>query len=126
MSFHFLTGNLIKAMRRGDWVLIDEINLANNELLQKLQPAIEGKPLLFFERGDREAIAVHPHFRLIGCMNPGSDVGKKELPANIKNKFTALRLDEMTNLADVVVFVQGFGLNVNAESMATFYLTLKS
>ena len=33
MSFNFLTGNLIKAMKRGDWVLIDEINLANNELL---------------------------------------------------------------------------------------------
>lgn len=33
MSFYFLTGNLIKAMRKGEWVLIDEINLANNELL---------------------------------------------------------------------------------------------
>lgn len=33
MSFYFLTGNFIKAMQKGDWVLIDEINLANNELL---------------------------------------------------------------------------------------------
>lgn len=40
MSFYFLTGNLIKAMKHGDWVLIDEINLATNELLQKLLPAI--------------------------------------------------------------------------------------
>lgn len=52
MSFYFLTGNLIKAMKRGDWVLIDEINLATNELLQKILPAVEGSPLLFFERGD--------------------------------------------------------------------------
>ena len=52
MSFYFLTGNLIKAMKKGDWVLIDEINLATNELLQKILPAVEGSPLLFFERGD--------------------------------------------------------------------------
>jgi len=41
MTFYFLTGNLIKAMKHGHWVLIDEINLANNELLQKILPAIE-------------------------------------------------------------------------------------
>lgn len=28
-------------MKHGDWVLVDEINLANNELLQKILPAIE-------------------------------------------------------------------------------------
>ena len=56
MNFYFITGNLIKAMKKGDWVLIDEINLANNEVLQKILPAIEKTKLLFFERGDENPI----------------------------------------------------------------------
>jgi len=33
LAFHFVEGNLIKALKKGDWVLIDEINLASNDLL---------------------------------------------------------------------------------------------
>jgi midasin len=33
LAFHFVEGNLIAAMKEGDWILIDEINLANNEVL---------------------------------------------------------------------------------------------
>lgn len=89
ISFYFLTGNLIKAIRHGDWVLIDEINLAPNEVLQKLLPAIDGsREVLFYERGDDRFVPVHPEFRVVCCMNPGGDIGKKELPANLRGKFT--------------------------------------
>ncbi len=107
MGFYFLTGALIKAMQKGHWVLIDEINLASNELLQKIIPAIEGKEFLFFERGDSEPIVVHPNFRLIGCMNPGTDFGKKELPLNVRRKFTVVNLDEMCDRNDLAIFIQG-------------------
>lgn len=33
LAFHFVEGNLIKAIKQGHWVLIDEINLASNEVL---------------------------------------------------------------------------------------------
>ena len=51
LAFQFLQGNLVKALRNGDWILIDEINLANNEVLQKLLPIIEGQSLLMYEKG---------------------------------------------------------------------------
>lgn len=84
LAFHFVEGNLIKAIKYGDWILIDEINLANNEVLQKLLPVLEGRSLYLYERGDLREIKRHRHFRIITCMNPGSDVGKKELPENIR------------------------------------------
>ena len=40
LVFSFLEGNLIKALRNGDWILIDEINLASNDVLQKIVPLI--------------------------------------------------------------------------------------
>ena len=54
LVFDFVEGNLIKAIKQGDWILIDEINLANNEVLQKLLPVIEGKSLLLYEKGKTE------------------------------------------------------------------------
>lgn len=47
-------------------------------------PIIEGKSLVLYERGDLREIKRHPDFRILTCMNPGSDIGKKELPNNIK------------------------------------------
>lgn len=51
LVFDFMEGNLIKAIKEGDWILVDEINLANNELLQKLLPIIEGNSIILFEKG---------------------------------------------------------------------------
>lgn len=59
-------------------------------------------------------------------MNPGSDVGKKELPANIKSKFTIHHIPEMTNMNDLVIFIRGIHSQVNAEVLANFYLNLKN
>jgi midasin len=87
----------MKAMQKGEWVLIDEINLANNELLQKILPAIEKTKFLFYERGDENPIQIHPDFRIFGCMNPGTDIGKKELPPNIKNKFTIITCHDLVD-----------------------------
>ncbi|KAM3143024.1 hypothetical protein pb186bvf_004842 [Paramecium bursaria] len=125
MNFYFITGNLIKAMKKGDWVLIDEINLANNEVLQKILPAIEKTKLLFFERGDENPIQIHPDFRLFGCMNPGHDVGKKELPINIRNKFTQLHIEDMNHRSDIVDFIRGIINNFDVQKIADLYIQLR-
>lgn len=41
LGFKYIEGNLIKAMKRGDWLLLDEVNLASSEVLQKLLPILE-------------------------------------------------------------------------------------
>ena len=33
LVFMFLEGNLLRAIKEGNWILIDEINLASNEML---------------------------------------------------------------------------------------------
>lgn len=64
-------------------MLVDEINLAGNEVLQKLVPLIIGKSILMYEKGDLKTVTRHPDFRIFGCMNPGNDHGKKQLPKNL-------------------------------------------
>jgi midasin len=70
-----------------------------------LLPIIEGSSLLIYERGDIQEIKRHPNFRLIGCMNPGSDIGKKELPENIRLKFTEIFVTDIEEKSDLVHLV---------------------
>lgn len=89
-SFAFVEGMLVKAIRAGHWVLLDEINLAAPETLQRLSGLLEGAQgaLAITERGDLEGVPRHPNFRLFAAMNPPTDVGKKDLPPALRNRFT--------------------------------------
>lgn len=90
--FTFVEGPLVKALREGHWILLDEINLAASETLDALAGLL-GSPqssLTLFERGDIEPIPRHPNFRVFACMNPATDVGKKDLPINLRSRFTEL------------------------------------
>ena len=100
-----MEGNLIKAIKNGDWVLIDEINLATNDVLQKIVPLIDGKSLLLYEKGDLTFIKRHKDFRVVACMNPANDSGKKPLPSSLMNKFTVINLQEPSKM-DIEMMVQ--------------------
>lgn len=130
LAFHYVQGSLITALKNGDWILIDEINLANNEVLQKILPILEGESLLLYEKGDLKAIKRHKDFRILACMNPGKDIGKKELPENIKAKFTEFIIPDIQEKHDLYIFVQtqiGHAYSVQqCEKIVEVFLELKS
>eukprot|EP01043_Picozoa_sp_COSAG02_P021158 COSAG02_NODE_1067_length_14816_cov_16.863219_1_plen_4938_part_11 len=102
-SFSFVEGALVSAIRAGDWVLLDEINLAPAETLERLAGLLDGDhgSLCLTERGDTEALPRNKQFRLFACMNPPTDAGKKELPAGLRSRFTEVLVPEMTNADDL-------------------------
>ena len=92
-AFKFVEGNIVKAARNGEWVLLDEINLASPETLESIADLItsgsDGAPsILLSESGDIERVRAHPDFRIFGAMNPATDVGKKDLPSGLRSGFT--------------------------------------
>ncbi|OZJ03007.1 hypothetical protein BZG36_04676 [Bifiguratus adelaidae] len=88
--FAFLEGTLVKAVKRGDWILLDEVNLASTETLECLSGLLQDAQgsLLLTERADAEPIHRHRNFRVFACMNPSTDVGKRDLPPGLRNRFT--------------------------------------
>lgn len=92
LVFTFIEGPLVKALQNGEWILLDEVNLASQETLEAIATILEGShsSLVLTERGDVEPITRHPDFRLFACMNPATDVGKKDLPPNLRSRFTEL------------------------------------
>ncbi|GBC28203.2 uncharacterized protein OCT59_003902 [Rhizophagus irregularis] len=88
--FSFVEGSLVKAVTKGDWILLDEINLASTETLECLSGLLQDSQgsLLLTEKGDIEPVKRHPNFRVFACMNPATDVGKRDLPPGLRNRFT--------------------------------------
>lgn len=100
-AFAFVDGLLVDAMRKGYWVLLDEINLAASETLQALAGVLDGQSLCLTERGDVEPVPRHANFRIFAAMNPPTDVGKKELPIALRSRFTELYAEEVTDPQDL-------------------------
>lgn len=106
-AFSFVPGVLVDAILTGKWILLDELNLAPSEVLQRLSGLLEGNNSRFVltERGDIYPLKIHPEFRLFGAMNPPTDVGKKELPSALRNRFTEIYVDELEDEHDLQVFL---------------------
>jgi midasin len=118
LIFSYMKGNLIEALKNGNWVLLDEINLAEAEVLQKLMPIFEGESLILVERGKIEEVPKHKDFRIFACMNPGNDVARKELPDNINNKFIEIYVRELEKAEELIHIVEKLCLgNINSESV---------
>jgi midasin (ATPase involved in ribosome maturation) len=62
-AFSFIEGALVQAVREGQWVLLDEINLASAETLQRLASLLEVRllMLLLLVYADDAVIALNQH-----------------------------------------------------------------
>ncbi len=82
------------AMRRGDVFLADEISLADDSVVERLNSVLEPeRTVLLAEKIDTsatEVVTAAAEFRFVGTMNPGGDYGKKELSPALKNRFTEI------------------------------------
>lgn len=55
VSFAFITGSLVNCIRNGDWILLDEINLASSETLECLSTILEPEgSVILLERGKKK------------------------------------------------------------------------
>ncbi len=135
-SFRFVEGKLTQAIQNGEWVILDEINLASAETLQFLSILLENtqsksSSIVLYEKGDNEPLVRHENFRIFGAMNPANDIGKRNLPANIRNRFTEIFVDELDNEQDLNLMIRAYlsqDLDVSnslVKSIVDFYLQVR-
>ena len=129
-AFSFVEGTLVKALKEGHWILLDEINLASTETLERLSSLLEGEEgtLFITEKGDTEPIKRHPNFRIFACMNPPTDIGKKNLPPALRNRFSEFYVNELTDKEDLKIVVARYLSSVPhppVDDIVNFYLDVK-
>jgi MoxR-like ATPase len=117
--FEWQDGPLITAMKEGDVFVIDEINLAEDAVIERLNSVLEsGRSITLAEKGglSSEVIIAHPNFKLLATMNPGGDFGKRELSPALRSRFTEVWIPAATNPADIALIVKEI-LSLNTASM---------
>ncbi|RDW65425.1 midasin [Coleophoma crateriformis] len=136
-AFTFVEGNIVKAARNGEWVLLDEINLASPDTLESIADLLQSGPdstpsILLSETGEIERVRAHPNFRIFGAMNPATDVGKRDLPMGLRSRFTEIYVDSPDrNLDDLLGVIKAYlkGTSSNderaAHDVARLYMNTK-
>ncbi|KAJ5702978.1 Midasin [Penicillium malachiteum] len=113
-AFAFVQGKIVRALRNGEWVLLDEVNLASPDTLENVASLLhhgsEGSPsVLLSEAGDVERVFGHPDFRIFGAMNPATDAGKRDLPPGLRSRFTEFYVHSPdTDLDDLLALIQKY------------------
>ncbi|KAJ1959585.1 AAA ATPase midasin, partial [Dispira parvispora] len=135
LIFKFVEGTLVKAIREGHWVLLDEMNLASSETLESLSDLLQSThgSVLLSERGDEAPVPRHPNFRVFACMNPSTDVGKRELPPGLRSRFSEFyAFPPDTRMDDLLMIIgQYIGHLTRSDThagqqVADFYLATKA
>ncbi len=132
-AFAFVEGKIVKAARNGDWVLLDEVNLASPDTLESIAGLFQTTPsLLLSETGEIERIQAHPNFRVFGAMNPATDVGKRDLPLGLRSRFTEIYVgspdrDKKDLLTIIKTYLRGNNSSIDrlADDVADLYLEIK-
>ncbi|KAJ8602422.1 hypothetical protein CTAYLR_001228 [Chrysophaeum taylorii] len=126
VAFEWIDGALVAAMRRGAWVLLDELNLADDAVIERLNSLLEpGRTITLAEKGgDRlEEVVAAPSFRVFATMNPGGDHGKRELSPALRSRFTEIWVPTLSRRADkeaLVLAALGGGLDDAAAVILDF------
>jgi midasin len=108
--FEWHDGPLVDAMKAGDVLLLDEISLADDSVLERLNSVLEpARTVVLAEKGgdDLEDSVVQAalDFRLIATMNPGGDYGKKELSPALRNRFTEIWVPSVNEREDLTQII---------------------
>ena len=90
------------AVRKGTESILLPVLSADSDLYSLSQHG----SLVLTERGDMTPIKRHPGFRLFACMNPATDVGKRDLPPGMRSRFTEIYVDEVRDQEDLMILVQ--------------------
>jgi midasin len=128
-AFTYLDGILLETLKKDEWVLLDEINLASDDLLLKVSPILQGQDVFIIENNELKIYTRGPKFRIFGSMNPEYNIGNKRLPVEVRNSFTEFFIPEIRELDDVKTFIRTYVGDLHNEKIITevakFYIFVK-
>ena len=110
-SVGFDEGILIKSMKEGSMLYLDEINSSEADVLLRLDEALDDRRQIVLKESAGEVIYANKDWFVVATINPLTHVGTKELPPQILSRFPVrIRLEyppEEIELQIVKKYVSG-------------------
>jgi len=83
----FDEGILVKSMKEGNMLYLDEINSAEADVLLRLDEALDDRRQIVLKESAGEVIKAKENWFVVATINPLSHSGTKELPPQILSRF---------------------------------------
>lgn len=83
----FVEGVLVKSMRSGTILYLDELNAAEADVLLRLDEALDDRRQLVLKEAEGQVVRASDGWFVIATINPLSHVGTKELPPQLLSRF---------------------------------------
>src|SRR3989442_708736 len=93
-SIGFEHGILVRSMKDGSMLYLDEVNAAEADVLLRLDEALDDRRQIVLKEAGGELIEATKEWFVIATINPLSHVGTKELPPQLLSRFPVrIKLD---------------------------------
>lgn len=95
-EFAWKDAGFLQALQEGNWVLLDEMNLAPQSVLEGLNAILDHRGTVFVPELGR-SFTRHPNFRIFAAQNPvHQGGGRKGLPKSFVNRFTKVYIEPLS------------------------------
>ena len=146
--FEWQDGPLVLAMKQGDIFVLDEINLAEDAVIERLNSVLEAsRTITLAEKGGSgsttnttggggdgvdkhgtihsECIIAHKDFKFLATMNPGGDFGKRELSPALRSRFTEIYVPPITDPSDqMAIITESLKAQVDVDVLTKTYINV--
>ncbi|MEI7826858.1 MAG: AAA family ATPase, partial [Euryarchaeota archaeon] len=124
--FVWQDGIVLKAAKRGTWLVLEELNLATSEVLEILNDYLITGKFVYSENGDQRLVEPSSEFRLFATANPLSYAQRERLSQVFVSRFKVQYQRELSE-EDLIEILSGlFGIPAHlAYSIAFFHITLQ-
>lgn len=115
-GWRFQEGALPVALRRGHWLLLDEMNLAEPQVLERLNSALEIPPTLVLSEGHGTAfgpggeVEVASGFRMLATLNPAEYAGRSVLSPAFRNRWLVWHQAQSPDEAAILALLRTLAL----------------
>lgn len=86
-TVNFEEGLLIKSMKSGDMLYLDEINSAEADVLLRLDEALDDRRQIVLKESIGDTIKAKDNWFVVSTINPLTHTGTKELPPQLLSRF---------------------------------------
>ena len=124
-------GILPEAMRRGYWMLLDEINSIDPGVVKVINELLDNRKITMTVAGEPRLVKAHRNFRLICTMNPPDSPiykGIETMSFEFMDRFdTVVRLDYLSPATEteLIMDLTGFSDKVAAKKIVQFANTIR-
>ncbi len=126
--FKWSDGILLRALKNGSWVLLDELNLAPQPVLEGLNALLDHREQVYIPELN-QTFDCPSSFRVFAAQNPfHQGGGRKGLPKSFMNRFTAVTVAELLQ-TDLELIVSSIYPQIHiddARMMVHYVQTLNS